>query len=96
MNATIDLDDAEALLAADLDGSLQAASMAGSQVRAVGTAIAEGALEPLRSEDRSRAVVWVSGGHRCHGGSDSGRGAVRYGEPPFRDCHPGAGVGWPA
>ncbi|CPZ72588.1 TobH protein [Mycobacteroides abscessus] len=61
MNATIDLDDAEALLAADLDGSLQAASMAGSQVRAVGTAIAEGALEPLRSEDRSRAVVWVSG-----------------------------------
>lgn len=41
MNATIDLDDAEALLAADLDGSLQAASMAGSQVRAVGTAIAE-------------------------------------------------------
>ncbi|WP_078279964.1 TobH protein [Mycobacteroides franklinii] len=61
MNATIDLDDAEGLLAADRDGALQAASMAGSQVRAVGTAIAEGALEPLRSEDRSRAVVWVSG-----------------------------------
>lgn len=61
MNATIDLDDAEALLAADRDGSLQAASMAGSQVRAVGTAVAEGALEPLRSEDRSRAVVWISG-----------------------------------
>jgi len=61
MNATIDLDDAEGLLAADRDGALQAASMAGSQVRAVGTAIAEGVLEPLRAEDRSRAVVWVSG-----------------------------------
>lgn len=61
MKATIDLDDAEALLAADRDGSLQAASMAGSQVRAVGTAIAEGALQPLHVEDRSRALVWVAG-----------------------------------
>ncbi|MUM16466.1 TobH protein [Mycobacterium sp. CBMA271] len=61
MNATIDLDDAEGLLAADRDGSLEAASMAGSQVRAVGTAVAEGALANLRSDDRSRAVVWVAG-----------------------------------
>ncbi|MBA0045568.1 TobH protein [Mycobacterium sp. NPDC050853] len=61
MNATIDLDDAEALLAADRDGSLEAASMAGAQVRAVGTALAEGALDSLRSEDRLRTVVWVAG-----------------------------------
>lgn len=61
MNVTVDLDDADALLAADRDGSLQAASMAGSQVRAVGTAVAEGALDSLRSDDRSRAVVWVAG-----------------------------------
>lgn len=61
MNATIDLDDAEGLLAADVDGSLQGASMAGGQVRAVATAVAEGALDPLGAQDRARAVIWVAG-----------------------------------
>jgi hypothetical protein len=61
MNAIIDLDDADGLLAADRDGSLHAASMAGGQVRAVGVAVAEGALESLTSGERPRAVVWVGG-----------------------------------
>ncbi|HEX7322901.1 MAG TPA: TobH protein [Mycobacterium sp.] len=62
--STIDLDDAEALLAADHDGALRAASMAGAQVRATAAAIGEGALDGVRSNtgDHSpRALVWVSG-----------------------------------
>lgn len=63
MNATraIDLEDAEGLLAADRDGLLRAASSAGAQVRAVATAVEEGALDPVRAEDRPRSVIWVSG-----------------------------------
>lgn len=62
-HSQIDLDDAEALLAADHDGSLRAASMAGSQVRATLCALDEGALDVLRSESRDyrpRSVIWVS------------------------------------
>jgi hypothetical protein len=59
--ATIDLDDTEALLAADRDGLLRAASMAGAQVRAVAAALDEGALDSVRGEDRPRTVIWVAG-----------------------------------
>lgn len=63
MNATraIDLEDTEGLLSADRDGLLRAASSAGAQVRAIATAVEEGALEPLRVEDRPRSVIWVAG-----------------------------------
>jgi hypothetical protein len=59
--ATIDLDDTEALLAADRDGLLRAASTAGAQVRAVAAALDEGALDAVRSDDRPRTVIWVGG-----------------------------------
>lgn len=63
MNATraIDLEDTDGLLTADRDGLLRAASSAGAQVRAIATAVEEGALDPLRAEDRPRSVIWVSG-----------------------------------
>ncbi|HEU4363765.1 MAG TPA: TobH protein [Mycobacterium sp.] len=60
----IDLDDTEALLAADHDGALRAASMAGAQVRATAEAADEGALDAVRSDygdHPPRAVIWVSG-----------------------------------
>ena len=59
--ATIDLDDTEALLAADREGLLRAASTAGAQVRAAAAALDEGALDALRSDDRPRTVIWVAG-----------------------------------
>ena len=61
--STVDLDDAEALLAADHDGMLWAASMAGAQVRATAAAVDEGALDAVSSENRDyppRSVVWLS------------------------------------
>lgn len=63
MNATraIDLEDTDGLLTADRDGLLRAASSAGAQVRAIATAVQEGALDSLRAEDRPRSVVWVAG-----------------------------------
>ncbi|MCV7227146.1 TobH protein [Mycolicibacterium komossense] len=61
LRAGIDLDDTEGLIAADREGLLRAASMAGAQVRATATAVAEGALESLRSDQRPRSVIWVSG-----------------------------------
>ncbi|BBZ34846.1 TobH protein [Mycolicibacterium confluentis] len=63
MNATrasVDLDDASGLIAADRDGLLRAASMAGAQVRATAAAVEEGVLDPLRGE-RPRSLIWVSG-----------------------------------
>ena len=59
--ATIDLDDTQALLAADREGLLRAASTAGAQVRAAAAALDEGALDALRSDDRPRTVIWVAG-----------------------------------
>ncbi len=59
--ATIDLDDTEALLAADRDGLLRAASTAGAQVRAAAAALDEGALDSVRSDDPPRTVIWVAG-----------------------------------
>jgi hypothetical protein len=61
LRAAIDLDDTEALIAADRDGLLRAASTAGAQVRATASAVAEGALDLLRSEQRPRSLIWVSG-----------------------------------
>jgi hypothetical protein len=59
--AVVDLDDSEGLLAADREGLLRAAAMAGAQVRATGAALDEGVLEPLRSGQRPRTVIWVAG-----------------------------------
>ncbi|KGI67330.1 TobH protein [Mycolicibacterium rufum] len=63
MNATavVDLDDTDGLLAADRQGLLRAASMAGAHVRATASAVDEGDLEPVRSDVPPRTVVWVAG-----------------------------------
>ncbi|HEX2284452.1 MAG TPA: TobH protein [Mycobacterium sp.] len=60
-HAVVDLDDVEGLLAADREGLLRAASMAGAQVRAAAAALDEGELEPLRAGQPPRTVVWVAG-----------------------------------
>ena len=60
-SAIVDLDDAEGLLAADRDGLLRAASMAGAQVRATAAALDEGDLDPLKSDQPPRTVIWVAG-----------------------------------
>ena len=59
--ATVDLDDVDGLLAADRDGLLRAASMAGAQVRATAAALVEGELAPLQSDAPPRTVIWVAG-----------------------------------
>ncbi|BBZ37819.1 TobH protein [Mycobacterium conspicuum] len=63
MNTTwaIDLEDAEGLIAADREGLLRAASMAGASVRSVAAAVQEGALDSLRIDERPRSVIWVAG-----------------------------------
>lgn len=61
--STVDLDDTEALLAADRDGALWAASMAGAQVRATAATVDEGALDAVRSESPDyppRTIIWLS------------------------------------
>jgi hypothetical protein len=57
----IDLEDTDGLLAADRQGLLRAASSAGAQVRAIGAAAGEGALESLRADGLARSVIWVAG-----------------------------------
>jgi hypothetical protein len=59
-HATIDLDDVESLLAADREGLLRAASMAGAQMRATAAALDEGVLDSLRGDQAPRTVVWVA------------------------------------
>lgn len=59
--SVVDLDDADGLLAADRDGLLRAAAMAGAQVRATAAALDEGALESLRAPQPPRTVIWVAG-----------------------------------
>jgi len=61
MQAAIDLDDVEGLLAADRDGLLRAASMAGAQVRSTAAALDEGDLDALKSDQPPRTVIWVAG-----------------------------------
>ncbi|MGV0715338.1 TobH protein [Mycolicibacterium sp. XJ662] len=58
--ATVDLDDVDGLLAADRDGLLRAASMAGAQVRATAAALAEGELDGLRAEQPPRTLIWLA------------------------------------
>lgn len=53
-----DLDDVEELIAADAEGLLHAAALAGAQVRAVAEAVAEGVTAPL-ADLRPRSVVIV-------------------------------------
>src|SRR5258705_3410229 len=60
-NAAVDLDDVEGLLAADRDGLLRAASMAGAQVRATAAALDEGDLDALKSDEPPRTIIWVAG-----------------------------------
>jgi hypothetical protein len=55
--AAVDLDDVEGLLAADRDGLLRAASMAGAQVRATAAALDEGDLDALKSDEPPRTVI---------------------------------------
>ena len=57
---TPDLDDAEELFAADVDGLLRAVALAGAQVRATAEAVREGVLAPL-ADLRPRSVVIVHG-----------------------------------
>jgi hypothetical protein len=66
VDATVDLDDGEGLLAADHNGLLRAAAMAGAQVRATAAALAEGVLDPLRSDLPPRTVIWVAGRGAAH------------------------------
>lgn len=61
VEAAIDLDDSDGLLAADRNGLLRAAAMAGAQVRATAAALAEGLLDSLRSDHPPRTVIWVAG-----------------------------------
>lgn len=58
--ATIDLDDVDGLLAADRDGLLRAAAMAGAQVRATAAAVDEGALDSVRAGGVPRTLIWVA------------------------------------
>lgn len=59
-HATIDLDDVDGLLAADREGLLRAASMAGAHMRATAAALDEGRLDGLRSDLPPRTVIWVA------------------------------------
>ncbi|POX89798.1 TobH protein, partial [Mycobacterium kansasii] len=49
---SVDLEDADGLIAADRDGLLRAASTAGAQVRAIAAAHDEGELDLLRGGGR--------------------------------------------
>jgi hypothetical protein len=60
-SAVIDLDDAEGLLAADRNGLLRAAAMAGAQVRSAAAALDEGELDGLKADEPPRTVIWVAG-----------------------------------
>jgi len=55
-----DLDDAEELISADVDGLLRSVALAGAQVRAVAEAVREGVLAPL-ADLRPRSVIVVHG-----------------------------------
>lgn len=58
---TPDLDDAEQLLSADVEGLLRGVALAGAQVRSIAEAAREGVLAPLQ-DLRPRSVVIVYGG----------------------------------
>lgn len=59
-SSLVDLDDVDALLAADVDGTLRFAALGGAQIRATAAAVHENALSRLHGM-RPRSVVLVSG-----------------------------------
>lgn len=59
-SSLLDLDDVDALLAADVDGTLRFAALGGAQIRATAAAVHENALSRLAGM-RPRSVVLVSG-----------------------------------
>lgn len=63
VSSLVDLDDADALIAADREGALRSAALAGAQVRAVATAVDEAVLARL-ADLRPRSVVIVTGDGR--------------------------------
>ncbi|MCQ4121456.1 tobH protein [Rhodococcus tibetensis] len=64
----LDLDDGDALVAADTLGVLRSAAMGGAHIRATRSAVEEGALERLRGL-RPRSVVVVTGSGRASRGA---------------------------
>ncbi|KQU53552.1 tobH protein [Rhodococcus sp. Leaf278] len=63
VSSLVDLDDADALIAADREGALRSAALAGAQVRAIATAVDEAVLARL-ADLRPRSVVIVTGDGR--------------------------------
>ncbi|WP_305092188.1 tobH protein [Prescottella sp. R16] len=63
-SSLLDLDDVDALLAADVDGTLRFAALGGAQIRATQAAVEEGALARLRGL-QPRSVVFVTGTGRA-------------------------------
>lgn len=61
VDAGVDLDDSDGLLAADRNGLLRSSAMAGAQVRSTAAALDEGSLDSLRSDQPPRTVIWVAG-----------------------------------
>ncbi|POX80322.1 TobH protein, partial [Mycobacterium kansasii] len=59
---SVDLEDADGLIAADRDGLLRAASTAGAQVRAIAAAHDEGELDLLRGGRRGPQQAVAVGG----------------------------------
>ncbi|MFC9514231.1 tobH protein [Nocardiaceae bacterium NPDC056970] len=59
-SSLLDLDDVDALLAADVDGTLRFAALGGAQIRATAAAVHENALSRLHGM-QPRSVVLVSG-----------------------------------
>ena len=64
LSPLLDLDDAEALVAADSDGALRSAALAGAQTRATAQSFADIVGDRL-SDLRPRSVVFVAGGGRA-------------------------------
>src|SRR5258708_16092846 len=88
-NAAVDLDDVEGLLAADRDGLLRAAAMAGAQVRATAAALDEGDLDALKSDEPPRTVIWVAGrGNAETAGTMPAATPGRSGGAPVRGAAP--------
>ena len=63
VSSLVDLDDVDALIAADREGALRSAALAGAQVRAVAAAVDEAVLARL-ADLRPRSVVIVTGDGR--------------------------------
>ncbi|MGA9872740.1 MAG: tobH protein [Rhodococcus sp. (in: high G+C Gram-positive bacteria)] len=64
LSPLLDLDDADGLVAADVDGALRSAALAGAQVRATATTFAESVGNRLH-DLRPRSVVFVAGDGRA-------------------------------